>query len=128
MLQLDNINSHFQTNDEPNSWICFEFKNHRVIPSSYIIRTINSEDNDHLKSWVIEGSNDNKNWIKIDEHSNDSSLKGKGRVHLFPISKNANKQSFKYIRILQTGPCWLNNNDKSYYLLICSIDFYGTLI
>lgn len=127
MLDLDNITS-FETKDIPNSWICFEFKNHQIIPQSYIIRTIHSEDNYHLKSWVVEGSNDKSNWIKIDEHKNDSSLKGQSRVHLFNITKNSNEQLFKYIRILQTGPNWYNNNDRSNVLLISSIEFYGRLI
>lgn len=128
MLDLDNITSFFQTNDTPNSWICFEFKNHQIIPQSYIIRTINGENNYHLKSWVVEGSNDKSNWIKIDEHKNDNSLKGQSRVHLFNITKNSNEQLFKYIRILQTGPNWFNNNDRSNILLIGSIEFYGRLI
>lgn len=131
MLDLDNLSSHFHTNSGQNSWVCFEFKNHQVIPTSYIIRTINIENERHLKSWVVEGSNDNSNennWIKIDEKTNDSSLKGSRRVHLFSIQKNYKRQPFKYIRIRITGPCWQNNNDQSYYLLIGSIDFYGNLI
>ena len=128
MLDLDKIDSFFQTQDKQNSWICFEFKNHQVIPTGYIIRTYPSEDNYHLKSWVVEGSNDNNNWTKIDEHKNDSSLKGKSRVHLFNITNNRNNQSFKYLRIYQTGPNWLNNNDQDHHLLISSIEFYGRLI
>ena len=80
-----------------------------------------------MKSWVIEGSNDNQNWKKIDEHQNCNYLKGKSFVHLFSISKNQT-ESFKYLRIRQTGPNWYQNNDKDHHLCMSSIEFYGTLI
>ena len=128
ILKYDNIRSFFQTYDKPNSWICFEFKKHQIIPFSYIIRTIDDEDNYHLKSWVVEVSNDKQEWLTIDEHQNDSSLKGTSRIHLFKISKHFDNDSFKYIRIRQTGPNWYNEDDRSHYLLIGCIDIYGTLI
>ena len=128
ILNYDDIGSFFQTQDEPNSWICFEFKKHQIIPFSYIIRTIDDENNYHLKSWVVEVSNDKQEWLTIDEHQNDSSLKGRSRIHLFKISKHFDNDSFKYIRIRQTGPNWYNEDDRSHYLLIGCIDIYGTLI
>ena len=128
ILKYDDISSFFQTRGEPNSWICFEFKKHQIIPFSYIIRTIDDENNYHLKSWVVEVSNDKQEWLTIDEHQNDSSLKGASRIHLFKISKHFDNDSFKYIRIRQTGPNWYNEDDRSHYLLIGCIDIYGILI
>lgn len=127
LLDFDDKSSFFETNSKPNSWICFEFINHKIIPSSYIIRTIDSENNDHLKSWIVEGSNDNKNWIKIDENQNCSHLKGSEKVHLFTISKHE-EQMFKYIRIQQTGPNWYSGNNQDHHLCMSAIEFYGILI
>lgn len=59
VLKYNDVSAYFETKDKPVSWICFEFKNHQIISSNYIIRTINSENNEHLKSWILEGSNDN---------------------------------------------------------------------
>ncbi|KAK8899160.1 hypothetical protein M9Y10_001462 [Tritrichomonas musculus] len=104
--------SFFQTKSEKNSRICFEFKKHEIVPSNYLIRTINGEDNYHLKSWIVEASKDSKTWITIDEQPNNDFLKGTSKVHLFPISNQ--KESFKFVRIKQTGPNW--------------IEFFGKLI
>ena len=55
LLKYENKSTFFQTNDPSSSWICFEFKNHQIIPSSYIIRSHNNENNWHLKTWIFEG-------------------------------------------------------------------------
>lgn len=118
--------SFFQTKSEKNSRICFEFKKHEIVPSNYLIRTINSEDNYHLKSWIVEASKDSKTWITIDEQQNNDFLKGTSKVHLFPISNQ--KESFKFVRIKQTGPSWYHNNDSDHHLLMTWIEFFGKLI
>lgn len=127
LLQYENKENCFYTTDAPNSWICFEFKNYKIIPSNYIIRSYNSNDHWHLKSWVIEGSNDNQSWIKLDEQQNNNFLKGAGRVHLFSISNNDfNQRKFKYIRIQQTGLNWFSSPTDN--LILNSIEFYGKII
>ena len=115
----------YQTRDITNSWMCFEFKKHQIIPSNYTIRSYNSANHNHLKNWVFEGSTDNNNWIILDQQENNSFLNGSSLVHSFQISnKNLDQQSFKYLRIRQTGQNWINQN----YLMMNSIEFYGKLI
>ena len=42
-----------------DAWICFDFKEMKVNISNYSIRTINSSrSTHHLKSWIIEISDD----------------------------------------------------------------------
>ena len=122
LLKYEDKSTYFQTNDPSSSWICFEFKNHQIIPSSYIIRSYYCVKSWHLKTWVFEGSNDNKNWTILDEQNNNDSLNGANRVKSFIISNK--KQSFKYLRIRQTGKNWYENNG----LLMNSIEFYGKVI
>ena len=56
LLDMNNTQSFF-TNDETNPWICFEFKNHRIILSNYSIKSKNCVPNsNHPKNWIIEGS------------------------------------------------------------------------
>ncbi|KAK8857516.1 hypothetical protein M9Y10_015921 [Tritrichomonas musculus] len=126
LLDIENVNNDFYTNSTENSWICFEFKNHQIIPSGYSIRSYgNNEGWNHPKSWVIEGSNDRSNWRKIDEQSDCPYLNGIYVVHTFPIYKQEGEDdAFKYVRIRQTGPNWHNR----YYLEMCSIEFYGQII
>lgn len=61
-ISYDNPNIEFMSTNSPNSWLCFEFKNHTVIPNYYEIRSYCCGPNNiHPKSWVIEGSNDQLN-------------------------------------------------------------------
>lgn len=125
LIQYEDNGTSFQTKGIPNSWIKIEFKNTRIIPSSYVIRSCRTENSGHLRNWVLEGSNDNEEWTILDEQNDNSSLKGSNRIHSFPILNNEdNLQSFKYLRILQTGKNWYNCDD----ILIKSIEFYGKLI
>ncbi|KAK8838963.1 hypothetical protein M9Y10_032423 [Tritrichomonas musculus] len=125
LLQFDDLNNYFHTQSAPNSWICFEFKKHRVIPTHYTIRSekSNGVNGYHLKSWNIEGSNDNQNWTPIDEEKDNGSLNGSNYVNTFAIQNN---KDFKYIRLMLTGPDWFSTND--YTILLNSIEFYGQLI
>lgn len=127
LLKIDNVDNNYSTNNENNPWICFELKNHRICPSSYTIRSCNSYyGSHHPRSWLIEGSEDGKNWIIIDEQHDCSYLNMKNHIHTFSIKKNKKSQKeFKFIRIQHSGNCWDNSNN---ILNICSIEFYGDLI
>lgn len=115
--------NYFSTKNEPNSWICIEFKNHRIKPTSYTIRSNNwPSDNWHLRNWVVEGSNDSNEWEIIDEQKENSDLRGRNLVHTYHVH-NKNDNSFKFIRIRQTGQNWYNN----YYFGLNCIEFYGQI-
>lgn len=58
-------NKYFYSLNEYNQWICFDFKEYKIIPTNYTIKSDYSTCN--LKSWFIEGSNDNMNWEILDE-------------------------------------------------------------
>lgn len=127
LLDIENNWDGFYTKDIENSWIGFEFKKRRIIPSSYTIKSKNGGVNGcHLKSWVIEVSNDSQKWQIIDEQSNCSLLNGKHLVHTFPISneKIDSDQGFKHVRLRQTGTSWCNNHR----IHICAIELYGQII
>lgn len=117
-------NKYFCSNGDSNSWISFDFKDHRVIPTYYSIKSGPYPPNTHHpKTWVIEGSNDNEHWNIINEQDCCSRLNGKNLVHAFMI-KNPNSKRFKYLRMRQTGPNWANCN----FLAIDSFEIFGTLI
>ena len=125
LIDIGNTNNCYYTNSESNPSICFEFKKHRIMPTNYTIRAHNSSSgNRHPKSWIIEGSEDNKKWIKIDERIDCSFLNGAKRVHTFHI-KNEEEKEFKFIRIKHINNTWDNSNNAIY---ISSIEFYGNLI
>lgn len=120
---FDDQTNYFQSKNTPNSWLSFDFKNHRVIPSAYTIRSFPSGPNAaHPRSWVIEGSNDNDSWEVLDEQNNCAFLNGKGLVHTFTLN-HQNENEFKFIRMRLTGTDWYGCN----FFIIDSFELYGRL-
>lgn len=121
---FDDQNKNFCSENIENSWICFDFKKHRIIPNEYSIRSRNGIPNwYHPKSWVIECSNDNNSWEIIDEEKNCSFLNGKRMIHTFKIEKQKIKK-YRYMRMRSTGPDWFGAN----YLTMETFEIYGSLI
>lgn len=114
----------FASDNIEDSWLEIDFKKHRIIPSAYSIRSYqDSPNNDHLRNWVIEVSNDHISWEIIDNVENCSYLNGDRFVHTFKI-KQVPTDEFRYFRIRQAGQNWGNCD----YLAFETIDIYGTLI
>lgn len=112
----------FQSENIPNSWICFEFKENKVVPTHYQIMPCCSPNYSNPKSWVIEGSNDDINWELLDERINCSDLNYPYKPKIFHIS-NPNKNEFRFIRMRLTGPTWYDSN----YFIFCSFELYGKM-
>lgn len=111
----------FYSNDKQDQWLCFDFIEHKIIPTNYTIKSTSSADKP--KSWVIEGSNDNSTWHTIDERKDDSNLKNDWTIHTYDIPNKMNT-AYRYVRIRQTGLNWYNR----YYLTFTSFEFYGIFI
>lgn len=116
--------NYFHSKDLENSWICLDFKDHKVCPTDYEIRSYSYNANDqHPKSWVIEVSNDLETWIKIDEENDCSYLNGRSVSHTFKM-KIETLFAFRYLRMRLTGPNWLGKNS----LAIDSFEVYGIYV
>ena len=114
----------FITKNIKNSWLMIDFKEHRIIPTHYTIRSYNSQPNcNHLKSWLIEVSKDNIEWNTIDEVNNCEYLRGPRFSHTFKIQQEQTNE-IRYFRIRQPGKNWYNLN----HLRLETIEIYGTLI
>jgi hypothetical protein len=60
-----------------NNWLCYDFKDRRIIPSHYSIRTNYGPANwQHLQNWVVEVSDRGEKWSEIDGRENNSELNG----------------------------------------------------
>ena len=125
IVDVNKIETYFQSNDIPNSWICIDFKDMKISPTKYAIRSRHDFDQgcDHLKTWVLEASNDNINWILLDEEKDRKELDGKSYTCLYEI-KNQTNQYFKYIRLRSTDA----NASGHYNLTFSAIEFHGYLI
>lgn len=122
VILFNDVEKSFSTSGE-NSFICFDFKDYRVIPKNYSIRSWKSGQNSsHPRGWVIEGSNDNNKFEILDEQRDCPFLNGSSITHTFDIENPQNK-SFRFLRIRSIMPDWNNTNN----LDINSIEFYGGL-
>lgn len=125
---LETTNSLFYSNDDQYPWLQYDFKQRKVCPTHYSIRSRHDGGvNDYnAKSWVIEGrSSDNENWTNLDSQQNSPFLNDKGAVHTFDIkSTENNKEGFRYLRFRYTGPNWANLNR----MVISALEYFGRLI
>ena len=136
--------SQFHSQNQPNSWICYDFKYRRVSLTSYSLRSCCADPGGwqtivqrsrlaclsrtelmgggHLKSWVVEISNDGSLWEPVDSRQGTSELNSRCAVRNFAISA-ANCRSVRFVRLRQTGP----NHVETHELIISSFELFGTI-
>jgi hypothetical protein len=106
--------SSFASKDEPGQWVCWDFREMRVRPTHYTIRTY------WLKSWVVEGSLDGSSWTEIGRQTNNQDFTDVlGNSASFAVST----AEFRFIRLTQTDK---NHNGRD-YLILYAVEFFGTL-
>lgn len=115
--------SEFFSKNELDAWICYDFKERRVAPTSYTVKSYNfGPGGRHLKSWALEVSNDGSSWAVVDRRDNNSDLNGSHATHNFPLS-HVPGESFRFVRLRQTGP----NHLSVYYVSITALEIFGTI-
>ena len=114
-------NSRLATTMVSDSWIRYDFKDRRVAPTSYSIR---SHDVAYPRSWVLEVSSDGNDgsWQIVDRRDNNFDLNVSHVTRNFAIS-NRPSGSFRFIRLRQTGP----NHRGDGVLESTSLEIFGTL-
>jgi hypothetical protein len=117
-LQID---SYFYSQNAPGQWMSYDFKDMRVAVTHYILRSNdNGTGGHHLRSWVIEGSEDGGKWIELDERENEGSLNGPRAIGSFEVRTVIES---RFIRLRATGPSW----DGSNYVYLQAFDVFGGL-
>lgn len=116
------------TIDAVDPWLKIDFLGRKIHPTHYTIRTVGNKRNGcHLKNWVFECSNTDKNddWIILDSRNNVDSLNNSLAIETFDIKENIDdNEYFRYFRIRQTGLNCSNTNQ----LAFCSLGLFGTII
>ena len=115
-------NSYFQSGREPDSWIRYDFKERRVTPTSYSVRTDGGCS--QPRSWVLEISNDGSDgsWDVVDRRDDNFLLNASRATRNFAISAPASG-SFRFVRLRQTG----KNHGGYDDLCLTSLEVFGTL-
>ena len=115
----------FHTADGPGQYCCYDFNARRVSLKSYTIRSYCPPFNwpgHHPLSWVVEVSNDSKDWKIVDSHTNDRSLAATHVTRNFRVS-SVPDGSFRFVRLRHTG---INSNNTQ-HLIFCAFELFGTL-
>lgn len=121
----DNKNKFFRSKNLENLWLSYDFKNRKVRPTSYSIRSKPYDYGDfHPKNWVIEGSNTGNEWKILDSRQEITSLNGNNLASTFQIQEKLEKNEFyRFLRIKQTGL----NASGSNYLGFSSLEYFGSI-
>jgi hypothetical protein len=114
-------NNYWYSTSQPNSWICFDFKEKRISLEHYTLKS-GGDSGQHLVEWEMEGSNDCTTWTTLDKR-NTQELNGNYIVKTFECSSENRSKSFRYMRLRQTG----RNSSNADYLQLCSIEFFASL-
>lgn len=103
---FDEHEKRFYSGNSPGIWICLDFKDKRVSPTHYTLRSYKWDAKSiHPRSWNIEGSVDGINWVEIDNRRDCQFLNGGKLSHTFQMNRQ-NQGQFKYIRVHSTGNDW----------------------
>jgi hypothetical protein len=101
----------------PNNWLRYDFKNRRIVPTHYAIRTTG---NSSLRSWLVETSLDGEHWVEIDHKENNAKLNGYRVTKTFAV-RAAGK--CRYIRLVNVG----SNHQGNDCLSISAFEIFGKL-
>lgn len=115
----------YYTQNLPDQWLCFDFKERKVKPSHYSVRSHASRSSWYnVQSWCVEGSNNGSTWVTLDTHSGDRSLDGNDASNTFEIPNNSNSSDFyRYLRFRQTGSNTCGNNT----LILTALEYFGII-
>jgi len=118
---MKNDSSRWSSNNLPNSWIQFDFKQRKVSITSYSMN-----DDYKVKSWKVEGSIDGSTFEIIDNKVDTTHFQNITRNFNDPSAQKnfpvqPNNKYYRYIRITSTSKNW-NNND---YFLLYRVELFG---
>jgi hypothetical protein len=113
-------NSYFYCADAENMWVCYDFKNMKVVLTDYSIRSRYHYAALNLKSWVMEVSNTGADWTDVDRRENRDELCGANVVRSFSVSKPS---TGRYVRLRQIGP----NSSGSFDTVVSGFELFGAL-
>jgi hypothetical protein len=114
-------NTYFWSREGPGQWICLDFLGRRAEITQYTIKSSpHRRGGHHLKSWVLEVSQNGTNWTLIDRHQDDTELNDKGAIRNYHVIEGP---PMRFVRLRQTGP----NHADARYLILGAIELFGNL-
>jgi hypothetical protein len=120
VLDLD-FESYWYTKDIKNSYILFDMRDHRVRLNGYALKTnFGPVGAWHLKSWVLFGSLDSREWVCLDEQRDTEILNGRNKWARFSV---IDLGRLRFIKLQMTGP----NHFGDHSLMLSEFELFGEL-
>lgn len=122
-IDFDDNLHYFCSDDAPNQWLQYDFKNRKVRPTHYSIKTCHEYGKGQygMMNWIVQGSNDGVKWIELDYRKGVTDLDNFYAFHTFEIQKTTD--FYRYLRITQNGP----NSGGSHYLIFSALEYFGSI-
>jgi hypothetical protein len=105
-----------------NNWICYDFRDKRIVPTHYAIRSWRvMSGGSHPKSWIVETSEDGESWKEIDRREDSDKLNDAQVVGVFEVR---DARECRLIRLVNVGRNHFGND----CLHIEAWEVFGTLV
>lgn len=127
---VDFENDEFFHSDSSNDWLQYDFKDKKIQPTHYSIKTPNNHEQGDQQcpmNWCIQVSNtgDENDWKTIDTRQNVTSVSKLNQSDTFEINTHLSpNEYYRYIRFQSTG----NSSGNCTNIIISSLEYFGTLI
>jgi len=108
----------FATDDQPWSWVIFDFLENSVRPSRYSLAHPPSVSG-YMRFWQVEGSNDNIRWDTLSRHNQDLSLDQRRLAFGWDLCP---QKFYRYIRVVLDPR---GNSAGTSTLALTSFELYG---
>ena len=119
----DAITNRFETLGEVNDYVQIHIKNFYIIPSNYMIQTINlGSGHSHLRSWTLSASINGEVWLELDKQEEVSDLNSYLAIKHFPLKEYQIPFSYFRITIIES---WDPTNINR--LSLTHLDFNGSI-
>lgn len=124
------------TQNRPFSWFMVDFgSGRRITPTYYAFRYGSGGSACCPRNWLLQGATllfdqtfnpDSPDWTTLSTHKNDQTFREPHAIASFPIDDC--QESFRYFRIIQTGPnCFTGGSGWKDVLVASGFEIYGTL-
>jgi uncharacterized coiled-coil protein SlyX len=118
----DATDTNFVSQNEPDSWLCYDFKERRARLTHYTLRSRSDgfRNSNNPKDWVVEVSDDGERWTEVDRQTNNSDLNDTKMTGTYALG---DCPECRYVRLRLTGPA----HSGKHFLVVSSFELFGSL-
>ncbi|RCV19754.1 hypothetical protein SETIT_4G001000v2 [Setaria italica] len=106
-------------------WMVDIGQDHQLMCNYYTVRQDGSTT--FMRSWVLQGSMDGRNWTSLRVHEEDATICHPGQFASWPVVGPPALLPFRFFRVALTGPAAGGSVSNAWNLCICFLELYGYL-